>query len=224
MTLPSAPRSGTPNAEPSFLRPSLADAERRGELRSAFSLMRTAKLVCQAGEYVCLLRDISSGGVRLRMFHEVPAETHVFLELASGEVHPLIRVWASGASAGFRFVRTVDPQEFLAAAGNCLEREIRLRLSAPGTVFANGFTRPVVLRSLSQSSARIEADFYLALCQSLILSIDGVGERAGWVRWRRGRNYDITFETTVRLDQLAAEALALQPLPPHEAQTQLGAA
>ena len=37
-------------------------------------LIRTAKLVCESGEYLCVIRDVSSTGVRLRLFHDLPAD------------------------------------------------------------------------------------------------------------------------------------------------------
>ena len=56
-----------------------------GELREADRsalLLRVAKLICQSGEYVCLVRDVSWTGLRLRLFHALPDERFVFLQLA----------------------------------------------------------------------------------------------------------------------------------------------
>ena len=43
--------------------------------------MRTAKLVVDGREYLCVLRDASATGVKLRLFHPMPAGDAIALEL-----------------------------------------------------------------------------------------------------------------------------------------------
>lgn len=188
-------------------------SEQRQAQRSAIAVLRAAKLITQAGEYVCLVRDVSTGGVRLQLFHPLPDEEHVFLELGNGEVHPLIRAWVKERQAGFRFLQPVSVADFLAEAGTFPRRSLRLHVRRPGMVYSGGLVRPVELCDLSQTGAHFTCRDYLALFQPLILSIEGMPECQGWVRWRRGQDYGMVFETGHRLDQLAQHALALQPLP-----------
>ena len=187
--------------------------EQRREARRPVTMMRAAKVICQAGEYPCVIRDVSSGGVRLKMFHALPEETHVFLDGGDGEVHALIRVWVREMTAGFRFARPSDPDQFLArpAAGDT--RAVRLSLSAEVRVSAAGKTSPARLRNLGQGGAHVDIEGCLPIGQTLVLAIPRVGERTGWVRWRRGTSHGVVFDVPRRLDQLAADALALQPLP-----------
>ena len=200
--------------------------ERRSEKRAALTMMRAAKLVCQSGEYVCLLRDLSTGGAKISLFHAVPSETHVFLELANGDVHAMIRMWERGTTAGFQFANPIDTGAFIAQIAHPKNLPISLRVRVPAMVMASGQAQPALVTSLAQGGARIELDGYLALGQSMVLSIDGIGECGAWVRARRGRVYDVEFEIVRRLDQFAALALALQPYgtPAPAAQPQRGVA
>ena len=67
-------------------------SERRSARR--FSLvMRTAKLISQSGEYLCIVRNVSETGVKVRLFHPAPPDKFLFLALANGEIHPLQFVW-----------------------------------------------------------------------------------------------------------------------------------
>ena len=50
--------------------------------------------------------------------------------------------------------------------------------------------------------------------QPLRLLIDGLPERWSRVAWRRGFDHGMAFEAKFKLDELAAHALALQPLHP----------
>ncbi|MFN9375472.1 MAG: PilZ domain-containing protein, partial [Novosphingobium sp.] len=75
------------------------------ELRAApcISLMlRAAKLVRPAGEFLCILRDVSATGLKARLFHALPQDGPLALELGTGERHPIEPVWERDRHVGFR--------------------------------------------------------------------------------------------------------------------------
>src|SRR3546814_17509985 len=81
------------------------------ELRSAprFRLLiRAAKLITAHGEFVCVLRDISSTGVSVKLFHALPDCKTVELELQCGDTHEMERSWIRGREAGFEFTGSVN--------------------------------------------------------------------------------------------------------------------
>jgi hypothetical protein len=183
------------------------------ELRDAprFSLIiRSAKLVSESGEYLCIVRDISATGARLRLFHEPPPERHVFLELANGDRHVMERVWATDGHAGFRIAQPIDVNAFLVEPSPYPKRPIRLRLQRPGTLSAGGTRYPVTLNDLSQKGARISVDCHLAVSQQITLDIPGLGTIPAKVRWRGQNAYGLVLERTFRLDELASFAFDLQ--------------
>src|SRR6218665_388546 len=71
-------------------------------------LIRSAKIISSSGEFLCIVRDVSSSGVRLRLFHPLPPGPDVTLELASGEQFEVTSVWENDDHAGFRFVEEID--------------------------------------------------------------------------------------------------------------------
>src|SRR5690606_6832932 len=76
--------------------PALAVAEEEAEQRRAprFTLLiRSAKLTSPYGEFLCIVRDVSETGVSVRLFHPLPADVPLTLELPNGDRHPLERVW-----------------------------------------------------------------------------------------------------------------------------------
>ena len=187
--------------------------ELRGADRSAL-LLRVAKLVCQSGEYPCLVRDVSWTGVRLRLFHALPDERFIFLQLANGELYPVELMWAKDGQAGFRFTQQIDVSEFITEPSQWPRRPIRLNITAPGLAFVGSTAISVNLKDLSQAGARIEAFGHMMIGQPLRLLIDGLPERWSRVAWRRGFDHGMAFEAKFKLDELAAHALALQPLHP----------
>ena len=188
-----------------------ATGEARDAARSSL-LLRVAKLVTQRGEYVCLVRDVSWTGLRLRLFHDLPDETFVFLQLANGEVYPVERMWTKGDQAGFRFTQPVDVNEFITEPNAWPRRPIRLKIEAAGLAFVGSTAISVNLKDLSQAGARIEAYGHMMIGQPLRLLVDGLPERWARIAWRRGFDHGLSFEAQFRLDDLAHHALTLQPL------------
>ncbi len=184
------------------------------ELRDAprFSLIiRSAKLVCESGEYLCVVRDISATGCRLRLFHEPPSEKHLFLELANGERYAIERVWAAEGHAGFRIAQPIDVNEFVVEPSPFPKRPLRLRLELPARVIAGATISPATLRDLSQRGGRIDAVCHLAMDQQVRLEVDGLRAVYAKVRWRHQTSYGLVFDNTFRLDELAQLAFRLQP-------------
>ncbi|MEO5587126.1 MAG: PilZ domain-containing protein [Novosphingobium sp.] len=183
------------------------------DLREAprFSLIiRSAKLVCESGEYLCVVRDISATGARLRLFHEPPPERHVFLELSNGDRHVMERVWVADGHAGFRIAQPIDVNVFLVEPSPFPKRPIRLRIQRPAVLTVGGVRHPATLIDLSQKGARITADCHLAVFQQIVLDIPGIGAIPAKVRWRGKGGYGLVLEHTFRLDDLASFAFDLQ--------------
>ena len=188
-------------------------------------LIRSARLICQSGEYICLVRDVSSTGVRLRLFHALPPETWFFLATANGEIYPMENKWSEsdpagaqtgGCQAGFSFLQPIDVDAFIEEAGEFPRRPIRLSLECHGQLFSDGHGAPMVLRNISQGGARIETTIWLALHQTVRLVIDGLSERGSpgifaQVRWRNRYDHGLAFAQAFSLEELAAKAKILQP-------------
>lgn len=190
--------------------PTSSFAEMRAAPRSSL-MCRTAKILCESGEYVCVVRDVSATGARLRLFHAPPPDGHLFLELANGDRYAMERVWVHDDHAGFRFSCTIDVDRFIAEPGRHPRRPIRLRLQQAADVTVDGVASPAVLLDLSQQGARIEAGRKFAIEQKLWLGVEGMPARFGCVRWREGYAHGLVLQQSLPLEELARVALALQP-------------
>lgn len=176
------------------------------DLRAAprFSLMlRAAKLVGESGQYLCIVRDVSESGTKLKLFHAPPDETHLFLELANGARYAVERVWSGDGHVGFRFAAPIVVDEFIEEAGPHQRRPLRLKIEREGLVHVAGLASAAFLHDLSQQGARIEAGCHIAIGQQLRLEVPGLPPRVARARWRQGQTYGLAFEETFRLDELA---------------------
>lgn len=184
-------------------------AEQRRDPRF-IPIIRTAKLICDAGEFLCLLRDISASGVHMQLFHSLPASRDFTLELPNGESFAMERVWERAGHAGFQFRGLIEPEKLIGDSGPYRRRPVRLELYLPATISSHAINAGVVVRNLSQQGARIESPIRLAIDQKLQLAADLLPKIQARVRWRRQADHGLVFDQTFRFDELARLVARLQ--------------
>jgi hypothetical protein len=173
-------------------------------------LIRAAKIVAPQGEFIAVIRDVSSTGVSLRGFHPLPGDGPLRLELQTGESHVIEQVWQRGNEAGFRFVEPVEVHDLVAESGRFPKRQLRLNLSFPVTLASRGQLVRGELTNLSQQGARIDCSTLFAIAQPLSIQSTNLPDIVARVRWRRVDTYGVVFDTTFSLKELALFAAAMQ--------------
>lgn len=187
-----------------------ADSEQRTAPRFTL-LIRTAKLIAPSGEFLCVVRDASREGFKVRVFNPLPSDEALEIEFANGERQRVRKVWQEGDAAGFRFFEPVDIARLLAESPEGLpKRPVRLRLALPALVLADNRRRIASFLDISQHGACIECAEYLAMDQRVLLESDWLPPLVGRVRWRRQPRYGVIFEQTFRFDELARLTAPLQ--------------
>lgn len=167
-------------------------------------LIRAAKLIAGADEFLVVVRDVSREGLKVRTFHPLPDDGDFAIELANGERHRIDKIWEDGEIKGFRFQDPVALEQLLAESpGGKPRRPVRVRLNVPVKVFAGVRRCDGVFIDISQNGACMSSDEHLALGQRVRIECPGLPELIGSVRWRRAPLYGLNFEQTFRLDDLA---------------------
>lgn len=192
--------------------PAGTPADQRAALRFTL-ILRAGKLLTDRGEYLCVLRDVSSGGLRLRLFHPLALPPSLEIELAGGERYRLDLAWQDGEQAGCRFADgPVDTDRLLEEAGPFPKRSIRLRLRLPLALalHSDGAVLAAELHDISQYGAALSCSERLAIGQHFEIDAPGLGPLPARVRWRRGELYGLVFEQSYRLDGLARLVARLQ--------------
>jgi hypothetical protein len=166
-------------------------------------MLRTSKLVGSTGEFFCVVRDISQGGVRLRLFHPLP-EGGLALELSNGDRYPIEQVWRANGEAGFRFTRPVDVDSFIAEPTLFPKRPVRLRMVTQASLASGSLSSSVHLADISQHGAKISSGVRLETGQLVRLGLSAGQPVYARVRWANHPQYGLAFERAFRLDELAA--------------------
>lgn len=174
------------------------------------SLIRAAKLISAQGEFVCVIRDVSSIGISIRTFHEVPICDRVGLELQNGEIFELDKVRVEGRDAGFLFSGAVDVGQLIRESWAYPKRQLRLNLALPLTVTTLEGRAKAVSQNLSQQGARIDCDALYAIDQTVRIAGEALPEIRAKVRWRKHDQYGLVFDNTFSLRDFAIMAARVQ--------------
>lgn len=187
-------------------------AEMRGAPR--FTLMlRSAKLIADGTEYLCIIRDVSETGIKLRLFHKVPDAQTLMIETSGGQRYPMTLVWAANNEAGFRFDYRIDVDSFVSEGSPYPKRPLRLRVHHPACVRIGAETLPATILDISSQGARIESETRLAIGQKFCLEARELPLFEATVCWRRVPEYGLAFAQVMGLDELAQRASRMNRAP-----------
>ena len=114
-----------------------AYADQRSAMRYTL-LIRAAKLIGPSGEYLCVVRDASETGASIRLFHSLPDEERMLLELQNGDRHEVEIVWSDDEKAGLRFCGPVDIARIVESPSRFSKRPVRLNVSCNAYLMAGG--------------------------------------------------------------------------------------
>lgn len=180
----------------------LSGIDMRGAKR--FTLMlRSAKFISDGMEFLCIIRDVSETGIRLRLFHPVPRGERLTIETASGEHFAMELVWEANGEAGFRFIDPINVDAFVSESGPYPKRSIRLKVKQPATVRIGNDTLSATILDISRQGAKISIAHRLAIGQRFLLEARELPLFEATVCWRREPEYGVVFSQVMGLDDLA---------------------
>lgn len=195
--------------ESSFARPSSSELDQRAAPRFT-SLIRAAKLVTTQGEFVCVLRDVSATGVRLRCFHTPPVSPTMALELQNGETFEVEHVRSEGQEASFRFLSPISVASLVQESWLYPRRQLRLNLAIPLSLRTATGAVAAITENISQQGCRAGSMMPLALSQSVIIDSPHLPAIRAKVRWRRDGACGLVFDDTFSLTDFAQHTARLQ--------------
>lgn len=212
--IPLTPRSSAkPTRAPAAPEVSIDGSERRAEERAPVSLYRTAMLRWDGMESLCIIRNVSPGGMMIKLPARLAPGQQATVEMRSGHVIPGRIAWAKDGAAGMQFDTRIDVAEVLNGAHREVpswrQRGPRLHVTCGATLLAaNGRQNSTVI-DVSQGGAKLEADF-LRQHDDVVVAIKGLDPRRGVVRWTREGRAGIAFHACIPFDTLAQWAVARQ--------------
>jgi len=187
-----------------------ARRERR-EARRRSLMLRSAKVACETGEYVCVVRDVSEIGTSISFLHDVPPDERIILALANGLTYPIERVWCGKRQAGYRFATTVSLEEFMHESAPFEARPVRLEFEAAARLIDGREVTGAKMLDISTHGAKFESLSDHPLERLIGFQIAGMPQFLGQICWREETRYGLRFQHPLTLLELAGTALKLQP-------------
>ncbi len=184
-------------------------ADQRSAMRYTL-LIRAAKLIGPAGEYLCVVRDASETGASIRLFHSLPVDEFMLLELQNGDRHEVEVVWSDEEKAGLRFCGPVDIARIVESPSRFSKRPVRLNVSCAAYLVADGLEHRVEVQDISQQGAKLGCDRRFPIDQRVILKAEGIPDIHAKIRWRREDSCGLVFENTFQFGELARVVATLQ--------------
>lgn len=186
---------------------SLADAapgpqERRSGERH-LTLFRVGSLNIGDRRELCLIKNISAGGMLIRAYCEIPPGTRISVELKHGTpVEGVVR-WAEEQSIGITFDTPVDVVELLAASmDGPRPRMPRVEVNCVAWLREDGTVHRVHARDISQGGIKVETANDIAVGSDVVVSLAGLVPQPGKVCWHDGQCYGIMFNRVIALPAL----------------------
>lgn len=179
-----------------------ADVEERVAPRFTL-LIRTAKLIVDDQQFLCVIRDISATGFSIKSFHPIEEGKRNVVELQNGECHPANLVWQRGAEAGFEFLTPIEVDSIVMGLSNHPKRDLRFDLDLPVVLNIHGMKLQAGLANISRQGGNIQCDTKLSIDQMVRIKAPGLPEIEARVRWRQDGVYGLVFDTTFSLSELA---------------------
>jgi hypothetical protein len=199
---------------PEQVRQDRMDTPTGADLRAApryALLIRTAKIIADGREFLCILRDASTTGLKVRLFGALPHAREMAVEMVTGERYPVDLVWQADDHAGLRFHEEIAIERLLdESRGTFPKRQVRLQIAVSGVLHSGGEAVPVVFRNLSQQGARVDCSKWLLMNELVRIETGVIPPLYAKVRWRSQPSYGLIFEHTFKLDELARISAPLQ--------------
>lgn len=179
--------------------------ERRQQERH-IKILRVGILVIDGRRELCLIRNISAGGLMAHLYTKVEPGQKVSVELKTHQEISGRVVWTRDANAGIAFDEPVDIAELLANPAvldnGWRARTPRIEVDRLATLRCGARTQWIHTRDISQSGVKIEVDEPIDIGGDVVVTPEGFRPLPGVVRWQNGRACGIAFNQLIPLAEL----------------------
>jgi hypothetical protein len=184
--------------------PPAADSDRRDGERH-MTLFRVGSILIDQRRELCLIKNISAGGMMIRLYCQVAEGTACTVELKSGQpIHGRIG-WIREHHAGLAFDRPIDVVEILSSSmEGPRPRMPRIETHCHATLRDGANVLRVRACDISQGGVKVECETILPQGADVIVTMPGLEPQPGITCWTENGYSGITFNRLIPLNELVA--------------------
>lgn len=181
-----------------------AEADRR-EGERHMTLYRVGSIQVENRRELCLIKNISAGGMMIRLYCTVAEGTPLTVELKSGQPITGKISWTREHHAGIAFNEPVDVIDILSSAmSGPRPRMPRIETSCHATLREGANALRVKACDISQGGVKIQCDTILPQGADVVVTLPGLEPQRGIACWSDRGFIGINFNRLIPLSELVA--------------------
>ena len=183
--------------------PEPAGQPERRDGERLMTLYRVGSILVEDRRELCLIKNISAGGMMIRLYCSVADGTPVTVELKSGQpIHGKIS-WTKDQNAGVTFDQPVDVIDLLS---NSMEgprpRMPRIEVQCHATLREGANVLRVAVCDVSQGGLKVQTEAILPQGADVIVTLPGLEPQRAIACWNINGFVGITFNRLLPLGEL----------------------
>ena len=184
---------------------SVPDAPERRTGERHLSLLRVGSLTIDGRRELCLIRNVSAGGMLIRAYCDIPAGARLSIELRHGEPINATARWTRDECVGVNFDAPIDILALLASSEDGPRpRMPRVEVDCIAWVRVGSVVHRTRAVDISQGGLKVEFRGELPAQAEVVVSLTGLDPCHGVIRWTAGDAHGITFNRVIPLPVLVA--------------------
>ena len=181
--------------------PGAPDDRRDGD--RLMTLYRVGSLVIAGSRELCLIKNISAGGMMVRTFCPIPEGTRVSVELKFGQPITGVVSWARDIHVGISFDELIDVIDVLSpSAEGPRPRLPRIEVSSFITVREGASTYRMRACDIGQGGLKVQCETALVPGTDVVVTLAGIDPQPAVVRWAHADHIGIVFNRLLPLPTL----------------------
>lgn len=177
-------------------------ANRRSAQRH-LTLFRVGALSVDGRRELCLIKNISAGGMSIRPYCELAAGTPVVIELKSGVPVRGTVAWSEETGTGVEFDQPIDVLDILMASNDGPKpRMPRVEIDCPASVRAGATVYRLRACDVSQGGVKLVGELPDEVATDVTVTLPGLAPQLASLRWNSGGHCGLTFNRLLALSEL----------------------
>jgi hypothetical protein len=199
--------SASPAEETTFSFSAAAPAPcSRGDEPRRMTTLRVGTITIDGRRELCLIRNVSAGGLRAHVYSPLKVGQPVSVELKTNQQTAGTVSWVDGATVGISFDEEIDVAELLTSQmegeDGMQPRMPRVEADCLGELRIGARVYPINSCDISQGGARIEIDHPLRVGDNVVLTLQKLRPVQGVVRWYEDGQSGIGFDQVLPFHEL----------------------
>lgn len=181
-----------------------APSDRRDGERH-MTLFRVGSMTIGGRRELCLIKNISAGGMMIRAYCDIAEGTPLAIELKSGQPVSGRCTWVRDRNVGVAFDQPIDVVEILShSMDGPRPRMPRIEVGCTATVRDGAHTHRMRVCDVSQGGIKVESAVVLERGCDLVVSLPDLAPQGAALRWVEDGYMGISFNRLLPLAELVA--------------------